>query len=405
MSRGRIKGVSPAILKQCREQLGLSIEQATRLSKVPKLPAIEGEQRPPTYNQLHAIADTYLVPAWVFLREELPREYCYSSLPAFRTVGRQPLSKPDTAYKVKELSWHVESIRELFLEFHQENDDPVPPFKETNPPRLAGTKAGQLEAKAKAVRSWLGIRTEAQRNFGKESFPMWRKAIEQKHIYIFLTRKFSHWSKIDQEIRGMAIYHDTLPVIIINDSDHYRAQLFTLIHELGHLLRKETALDTGEHHKKNPLEEETFCNRLAANVLMEPRAFRASVRKYIHRPEEVAANPEILKKVAAEFGISQATAAIQMLQLGLIENSIYEKLQRRWRDETEARKKLLQESPGGPIRNVPQETLKQYGEPYLRSVYQAYYDKKLTLNKLCNLLSLSKTAHARQLGGLLDEAH
>ena len=53
----RVSNINTAILKQCREQMALHIEEAKQ--KIPSIEKIEIGEKPPTYNQLRTIANYY----------------------------------------------------------------------------------------------------------------------------------------------------------------------------------------------------------------------------------------------------------------------------------------------------------------------------------------------------------
>ena len=93
-----------------------------------------------------------------------------------------------------------------------------------------------------------------------------RENLEGKSVFVFLTSRHRGWSKIDKEIfRGLCLMHETIPVIVVNDSDSRSTQSFTLMHELGHLLRGRTFID---NWRKSDDREEVWCNQFAGNVLM-----------------------------------------------------------------------------------------------------------------------------------------
>ena len=40
------------------------------------------------------------------------------------------------------------------------------------------------------------------------------------------------------EMRGISMYYDTFPIIAINNKDFERAKVFSLFHEVAHLVRR-----------------------------------------------------------------------------------------------------------------------------------------------------------------------
>jgi Zn-dependent peptidase ImmA (M78 family) len=56
------------------------------------------------------------------------------------------------------------------------------------------------------------------------------------------------------EFRGFALYDKKAPLIFVNSKDSYKAQNFTLIHELGHILLKQSGLTDLSLTSKNKIE-------------------------------------------------------------------------------------------------------------------------------------------------------
>ena len=109
----RISRVNHHIFRQCREQIGLSIEQAQKKT-CKTLEEIEEGKTNPTFCQLEKIAHLYHVPPWVFLRNELPEQYDYGRhMPSFRRfVADSPIFSD---YKIRVITANVERFRELIL--------------------------------------------------------------------------------------------------------------------------------------------------------------------------------------------------------------------------------------------------------------------------------------------------
>ena len=86
MSRNVVNGINLDTLRQCREQIGLSVEDVKK--KVARIDKFESGAAKPTFKQIADLSELYLVPQWVFLSAELPEEYKLDSNPAFRTLAR-----------------------------------------------------------------------------------------------------------------------------------------------------------------------------------------------------------------------------------------------------------------------------------------------------------------------------
>ncbi len=113
------------------------------------------------------------------------------------------------------------------------------------------------------IRALTGIDIDHQLNWKSESeaYKHWRSAIEEKlGILVF------QFSMPMNELQGFCMI-DTLPYIIVTNSNHsYTGRIFTLFHELAHILRHQSGMclvDKVEISQK----EEWACNSFAAKFL------------------------------------------------------------------------------------------------------------------------------------------
>ena len=372
----RVKNVKGAILRQCREQLALSLEEVKK--KVKFIEDIEGGKKCPTFKQLNTLAKMYNVPRWVFVSEQLPSEYNYvKSVPAFRQFAEQA-GKAFSDPKVRSVTTQVEQLRELVIELRKDMDEPVEPFR---PPEVKIQSSSHTK-NADAIRSWLNVENNLE-------FPEWKEKLEQKGIFIFMTDKYKGWSNIKKTVfRGLAMYYPVLPIIIINQSDAYRAYSFTLFHELGHLLKEENDVDSW--NERNEKEEE-WCNQLAIEILMPENRFRDATK--VERITEM----HNIEKIAKKFLVSSYACLVRLQNLNIIKREQYLDFERQMKEEYEERERKKRESLGGASRDRVREVLNQYGDIYIRTLFQAYHNKEITLHKLGKAFNLKRTSQVLEL--------
>ncbi len=368
---GRVENINKDILRQCREQIGLSLSEAAK--KVVKIAVMEQGDQKPTFKQLDALAELYKVPRWVFISDHLPEQYRFDkAIPAFRRLTD---SNADvfSDYKVRSLTAKVERFRNMIMELHEDMGEAVPAF---NPPDV--NKSAKPDDAARQVRDWLKLSNQ------RRDFAGWKERLENKGIFVFMTGKYKGWSHIDKTLfRGLTIYHSKLPIIIINDSDAKKAQSFTLFHELGHLLRKESTIDDWEEH---PNSVETWCDELAGNVLMPAEQVLSAV--------DGIDDLDAVKRIALSFQVSPYACLVRLRQMRIVDWNIYKNFEAKLKDEYRIQQKKLKESSGGPSRNRPSEILNQYGRIYTTAVFQAYHNQEIGFHKLCRLFDLKNPSHA-----------
>ena len=372
---GRVENINKDILRQCREQIGLSLPVVAK--KVAKIAGIEQGDQKPTFKQIDTLADLYKVPRWVFISDHLPEKYQFDkAIPAFRQLTD---SNADvfSEYKVRSLIARVDRFRELILELREDMGEPVTDF---HPPALKRNAASDFAAQQ--VRDWLDIAEESFK------FSKWKEMLEDKNIFVFMTSKYKGWSHVDKALfRGLAIYNQKLPIIIINDSDAKKAQSFTLFHELGHLLRKESAIDDwGDYHQQ----VERWCDELYGNVLMPAEQFLSAV--------DNIDDLDAVKDIAKCFKVSPYACLVRLRQMMIIDQGAYLGFEAQLEAEYRKLQKKLKESAGGPARNRPQEVLKQYGHIYAKAIFQAYHNKEIGLHKLCQAFDLKRASYALEMG-------
>ena len=387
MARLRVEQINQAILRECREQIGLSLEQAQK--KEPNLKNIEkiekGEVRP-TFNQLAKLAGLYHVPQWVFLKEELPNRYRFKkSIPAFRQFADSSHNFDD--HSVRVVTANVARFRELILELRNDMEEPIPPF---SPPAVTS----DIPKLALSVRKWLG-RSEIE----SCKFEHWKNAFEDKGVFVFMTSKFRGWSKVDPNLfRGISIYKSRLPIIVINNSDALRAKSFTLFHELGHLLKQQSVFDVEGSSSQSG--SEGWCNTFAGEVLMPQTIFRQETKAF-SLTETVQEQLRQIRMISEKFYVSPYACAVRMQHLNIVDRQRYEAianlLKEEYRQSTET-----QRNRNVPMsRNIAKEVFDQYGGIYSRVVVQAYQNRDIGLHKLCKLLSIKRASHALKLQDLL----
>ena len=357
----KVSGVKPDVLRACREQMGLEIEDV--LKKAPKIAEIEKGTHPPTFKCLAELSELYCVPDWVFISEEIPKEFRLEEIPAFRQFVKRGKGVFD--HKARTLVVKTKQLRELILELREDMDEAIADFV---PPKV--TPNEEPSTAAEKIRKWLGVGQEAY------DFQTWKEKIEAKEVFVFMTSKYKGWSHIES-IRGMAIYHSSLPTIIINDKDSRKAQSFTLFHELAHLSLKKSDINNWQY-------DERWCDEFAGNVLMP----ESEIKKEVYDVRVDDLDLRKITKVAKVFEASTYACLVRLYHLGKISKNTYRQLESGLKKKYEQQKQKMKSSPGGPPRKRSEEVLKQYGGLYTRTLFQAYYNKEISLHKLCPAFGL-----------------
>lgn len=116
------------------------------------------------------------------------------------------------------------------------------------------------------------------------------------------------------EFRGFAIADEFTPAIFINGNDSVSAQLFTLLHEVAHIWIGEGGISNWVYPFENKIE--TYCNRVAAEVLMPTSDFERLWNNELPVNDNISSLSELFKT-------SELSIAIKANQLNLVtDNSV-----------------------------------------------------------------------------------
>lgn len=215
----------------------------------------ESGDRRPTIKQLRTLANYLERPISHFYLEDSPDEP-EPRVEMRRVFGGSPLS--DTFDFAREVQRYLRR-RQIALDLYDRLGETPPtlpePFHTTDDPEgvAATIRADLLDVDIDTQVGWKGP---------YEALRGWREAIERAGILSF------QMSGINiEEARGFAIADRPLPVVAFNSSDSVRGRIYTLFHEMAHVLLGASTL----HSKSLFASDETterWCNHLAAAVLI-----------------------------------------------------------------------------------------------------------------------------------------
>jgi Zn-dependent peptidase ImmA (M78 family)/transcriptional regulator with XRE-family HTH domain len=377
----RATAVNPRVLRWARDRAGLPLEVvAARLDKTAEvISAWESGADAPTYRQLEELAERlYKRPVAVFFfpappDEEDPRKQ-------FRTLPDSELAllAPDTLYAIREAVALRESVRELRT-------------SEFEPSRLITRDihpsfAELAQEVARSVRSYIGITVEDQSSWqGPEhAFKQWRSALESLGISVF-KRSFKQ-----REILGLSIFDDEIPVILINNSTAHARQVFTLIHELGHILYSIGGITKNESNFIDQLtgvdrKIEVTCNEFAAEFLVPVETFPW------HGIPNASLDP-FVKTQARRYNVSREVILRRLLDRGYVNERMYAQKVTEWNREYEESRDA---SGGG---NYYATQAAYLGKTFLELAFNQYYRRAVTLDELASHLRVK----ARNISRLED---
>ncbi|MEO8007785.1 MAG: ImmA/IrrE family metallo-endopeptidase [Betaproteobacteria bacterium] len=364
-----VAGIQPSVLRWARESQGYSIHDvAQHLKREPaEIAAWEAGTDAPTYAQLEDLAyKLYKRPLAVFFLPGPPVEPSVKK--EFRSLPEFELDQlaADTRYQIRIAHAYQISLREL-----NEGVNPAARkiFKDV---RLSDTAS--VDKSADSIRSYLGITLKAQSAWktNDDALKFWRNAVEEAGIFVF---KHSFKQK---SISGFCLVDDEFPVIYLNNSTAKTRQIFSLFHELAHLLLSVNAISKFdrayiEHLPPKEKRIEQFCNALAAEFLIPSDDFSAQLRLVRQT------NDQTIAALALRYHVSREAVLRRMLDRGLVEPAYYEAKAKQWAEEFEG------SSEGGDYYATQSIYL---GDRYLRLVFGKHYQGRLSLEQVADYLGV-----------------
>lgn len=314
MSRSTLALIKPALLVWARESLGLNREAAARLLSIEesRLAAWEDGAEAPTIAQLRDISRIYRRPLAVFFLSDPPKEF---SVPRdFRTVfGTGP--EPATAELLVEIR-RAQFRRDLAASLISADDSDRALL------RLKPSLSDDPVGVAKKARQVLRIPVDAQLGWTDEYHAIreWRRALELQEILIF---QFGDVAV--SEARGFSLAERPFPAICANAKDAPAARVFTIAHELGHVLLGASGICTPrevDQPRSADARTEAWCNAFAAELLVPADALLQTVRDLglagSNWPDED------LKRIAGRFRVSKEVVLRRLVTLGKAPRALYE---------------------------------------------------------------------------------
>lgn len=368
---------NPDILKWARTTLNLTTEEVGERvlaksvrQKAKVVAAWESGEAEPTYSQLEKLAyQVYKRPLALFFFPKVPDEE--GPREAFRTLP--DLEIAGLSSSMLRLVRRAQAMRLNLRDLCQG----------TNPARrrilrdlviTPSVSVSATSAAAQSVREYLGVPLEEQlrwRNV-ERAFSNWRDTMEANGVFVF--KDAFH----QDAVSGFSLFDVEFPLIYVNNSLADSRQVFTLFHELAHLLARTGGIDKveddyipalGLHDRR----VEIFCNRFAGAFLVPDRHFDRRIQK-------MAFSEGYVSELAHSYCVSREVVLRKFLDRGRVNQEQYEQLTKKWRKQAKRSR-----ARGGNY----YATQKVYlGKTYLDLAFGAYYRHAIDVRELADFLNM-----------------
>lgn len=359
--------ITPEVVTWARERLGYTLDAlAVKRKDFKKIAEWETGESRPTYRQLEKLAKELWLPVAVFFFPEPPETPKIEE--TFRTLGSEQFAEvPPSIRKLlhkarafqvglSELSdgrnaAHTQIIRDLRLDINEE-----------------------LSYASNRVRNYIGISLEHQFtwNSAEEALKIWRSALFKVGVTVFKDA-----FKTD-DYSGFSLYDSDFPIIYVNNSNEKARQIFTLFHELAHLLFHTSGVDSDSTFQY-PLPEEYAqierrCNAFAGAFLVPDDAFERVVR-----PEE---DPVLeARRLSRMFCVSRDVILRKYRNRQMISPQEYSETIAAWRREARP------SATGGG--NYFRTQIAYLGEEYIELAFRRLEENMIDEEELADYLAIA----------------
>ncbi|MGC3023598.1 ImmA/IrrE family metallo-endopeptidase [Burkholderia sp. DN3021] len=378
MKREPVAGVQPEVLSWARETVGLSIDEVATMLRIPSSEVADWEAGTgaPTYTQLEKLAyQIFKRPLAVFFLPAPPDEKVPQR--EFRTLPEADMRSlaRDTYLQIRQAQAFQLSLREVF--------DGRNPARDMIWQSLALSLSEPVPLQAGRVRDALGITLVEQTSWRNDELALkqWRRAVEEAGVFVFKS------SFKQREISGFCLMDDAFPIIYLNNGTTKTRQIFSLLHELAHLLLNMNGLSKLAPGYIDALPQterkiERFCNAIAAEVLILHAAFDTFV---VRLPVDVeSASDEAFAELASHFGVSREAVLRRLLDQGRVGQAFYEHKAGIWSAQQ-------REATGGSYYANQGAYL---SDRFAREVVGRHYRHQITLEQAADFLGIKPKSFA-----------
>ncbi len=301
--------INSAMMKWAREYAGFTHGHEERLPKdiKSKYEAWEKGENSPTWNQLREVSKKYHIPTAFFFMDCPPNFDNLPNMINYRKLVADSIYETNSPNLINNIR-KSETRREIYLDLLNELNENILLFKV---PKLEH----DTKIFSNYIREILDISLSTQKSWYKEVnhynfLNKWKEVLNEKlGVLIFETE-----GVLLEEMRALCIFHEKIPIILLNGKDSVNGRIFSLFHELTHLLLGESAICGDDENTQ----EEIFCNAVAGEFLVPEHDLNISINGVT---DLLSYNS--LKKLYNSYGVSEHVILRRLLDANKISRKDY----------------------------------------------------------------------------------
>ncbi len=357
--------IEPSILVWARERLSATLDiVALKTSISPRsLKLFEDGEKLPTFEQLRKLSQFYRTNISVFFLSEPPSKKDYIRTSLRRISGKSNL---EFSIELKRELVNILLKRESLIELETKELN-----RSIKPVSFLSTDSAFI------IRKKIGMNFDIQRHWRdpRVAFNRIRDLLENAGVLVFQVSGIGI-----NEMRACVINEDIYPIIIINRADSYHGRIFSIAHELYHLVKKDDDIEFDKPLDLSLPEEdmnEVAANSFAAEFLIP----NDILQSYIRNISEITNKQFYIDKMSKDFCVSKEVVSRTMLDRRLLTKDEYQIVRNEGIENAKLKKK-----PGMimPYDN----SISLYGKKYSRSVIETYQRHRIGKGIACDLLEI-----------------
>ena len=368
MAKSFTVDVVPQVLSWLRTSAGWEIEEAAKRlgTSAEVVKDLESGKRNPTLKQLHTLSEIYKRPIASFFlskpKQERPMPKDYRFLPNKTNIfDRKTILAIRRTRSLQNLS------KELSLNINYDTKTEIKKAKLTDNSELIASE----------YRKILNLDIEKQGRF-RDAYKMLghlRDVLEDRNILVF------QFSMPIEDARGFALADETPNIIVINSKDSIEARLFTLMHELAHIILGETVIDLPEESLVVRSNIEAWCNAFSSAFLL-PKEVSIDL---FNKSKNSLTETDTLNALSRKYKVSKAVLLVKMVNLNYISRQEFDSVLARYAPK-EAKVEKKEKQAIGMASD--QKCLSEMGNKFVSLVANNFDKEFITYNDALSFLSI-----------------
>lgn len=341
--------VNPNVLKTLRESSGYTVEEIAKKIKTSATKVQEAEKGIAlfTLTQIKKLADIYQRSLAAFFTDTLP---AMPALTDFR-INREKRLTPQVYIAERRAYYIANKLADLTDKRSQ-----IPDFPETLKP----------DELAREFRKYLKVNLLKAKK-PEELLTHYKQVLEEKLLISIIELPLKA-----EDVRGFSVFSN-ISVVVLNEKDHRSIKLFSLFHEVYHLLKRTSGICSIEIEQKDG-DIEASCNLFSAEFLVPLDDLKEEYKRFSQLDEIT------ISELSKIYGVSKQVIMLRLRWLGYISKEKCEQFKKKGENK-------LKEKKFGR-RDWDKVFQNRVGNLVVREATNAYRSGKISYSEVMDILNL-----------------